>query len=165
MNKKTLFSLLAITLFTTIIFAQERALPNKEVKTLDGSNFNITDIENDGKPIVISFWATWCKPCKKELNNIAEVYEDWQDETGVKLVAISIDDTRSMAKVAPFVNASDWDYEIYLDPNSDLKRAMGVSTVPHTFLLNGENKIVWQHQGYVDGDENKLYEQIKKIAN
>ena len=165
MNKKILFSFLAIALFTTVNFAQTRSLPNKEVKTLDGNNFNIRSLSNNGNPIVISFWATWCKPCKKELNNIAEVYEDWQDETAVKLIAISIDDSRSMMRVKPYVNASDWEYEIYLDPNSDLKRAMGVSTVPHTFLLNGENKIVWQHQGYVDGDENKLYEQIKKIAN
>ena len=164
MNKKILFSFLTIALFTTVSFAQTRSLPNKEVKTLDGNNFNIRSLSNNGNPIVISFWATWCKPCKKELNNIAEVYEDWQDETGVKLVAISIDDTRSMSKVNPYVNSSDWDYEVYLDPNSDFKRAMGVSTVPHTFLLNGKNEIVWQHKGYVDGDEDELLEQIKKIA-
>jgi len=66
--------------------------------------------------------------------------------------------------VAPYVNASDWDYEVYLDPNGDLKRAMGVSTVPHTFLLNGKNEIVWQHRTYVDGDEDELLEQIEKIA-
>ena len=164
MNKKTLITFLIITLFTSIIFAQNRALPNKVVKTLEGSNYNITDLENDGNPIVISFWATWCKPCKKELNNIAEVYEDWQDETNVKLVAISIDDSRSIMRVAPYVNASDWEYEVYTDSNADFKRAMGVSTVPHTFLLNGNNEIVWQHQGYIEGDEEKLLEQIKKIA-
>ena len=155
---------LAITLITSVTYGQSRALPSTNVKTLDGSNFNITDLKNDGAPIVISFWATWCKPCKKELNNIAEVYDDWQEETGVKLVAISIDDTRSMSKVAPYVNASDWEYEIYLDPNSDFKRAMGVSTVPHTFLLNGENKIVWQHKGYIDGDEDELLEKIELLS-
>ena len=164
MKKKRYFSFLTLILCATVCFAQTRTLPSIEVKTLDGSNFNINKIENNGKPTIISFWATWCKPCKKELNNIAEVYEDWQDETGVKLVAISIDDTRSMAKVAPFVNASDWDYEIYLDPNSDLKRAMGVSTVPHTFLLNGKNDIVWQHKGYVDGDEIELLKETKKLV-
>ena len=164
MNKKTLFSFLIIALFTSISFAQNRTLPNTQVKTLDGSNFNIAKLKNDGEPIIISFWATWCKPCKKELNNIAEIYEDWQEETGVKLVAISIDDTRSMSRVAPYVNASDWEYEVYLDPNSDLKRAMGVSTVPYTFLLNGKNEIVWQHQGYVDGDEMELLREIKQLV-
>ena len=164
MNKKILFSFLAIALFTTISFAQTRSLPNKEVKTLDGNNFNIRSLSNNGSPIVISFWATWCKPCKKELNTIAEVYDDWQEETGVKLIAISIDDTRSMSKVAPYVNSSDWDYEVYLDSNSDLKRAMGVSTVPHTFLINGNGKIVWNHKGYIDGDEEELYEQIQHLV-
>ena len=164
MTKKKLFSFLAIALVTSISFSQNRTLPAVEVKTLSGSNFHITSLENDGNPIVISFWATWCKPCKKELNAIAEVYEDWQDKTNVKLVAISIDDTRSMMRVAPYVNASEWEYEVYLDSNGELKRAMGVSTVPHTFLLNGKNEIVWQHKGYVDGDEDELLRQIEKIA-
>ena len=162
--KKLFLTITAIALFSTLSVAQSRTLPSVDVKTLDGENINITAIENDGNPIVISFWATWCKPCKKELNNISEVYEDWQDETGVKVIAISIDNSRSMAKVSPYVNASDWDYEVYLDPNGDLKRAMGVSTVPHTFLLNSKKEIVWQHKGYVDGDEDDLLEQIEKIV-
>ena len=159
-----LLTITAVAILSTLSIAQNRTLPSVDVKTLNGGSMNITAIENDGNPIVISFWATWCKPCKKELNTIAEVYEDWQDETGVKLIALSIDDTRTMTKVAPYVNASDWDYEVYLDPNGDLKRAMGVSTVPHTFLLNSKKEIVWQHKGYVDGDENELLEQIEKIA-
>jgi len=162
--RKLFLTITAIALFSTLSVAQSRTLPSVDVKTLDGENINITAIENDGNPIVISFWATWCKPCKKELNNISEVYEDWQDETGVKVIAISIDNSRSMAKVSPYVNASDWDYEVYLDPNGDLKRAMGVSTVPHTFLLNAKKEIVWQHKGYVDGDEDELLEQIEKIV-
>ena len=161
--KKIILTIAVIGIFTTLSLSQNRTLPSVEVKTLDGENINIQEIENSGKPIVISFWATWCKPCKKELNAIAEVYEDWQEETGVKLIAISIDDTRSMSRVAPYVNSSDWDYEVYLDPNGDFKRAMGISTVPHTFLLNGKNEIVWQHKGYVDGDEDKLLEKIKKV--
>ncbi len=159
-----LLSSLALLLSVSTGFSQNRALPSVNLKTLDGKSVNIQELENDGKPIVISFWATWCKPCKKELNTIAEIYEDWQEETGVKLVAISIDDTRSMSKVAPYVNSSDWDYEILLDPNKDLSRVLGVSTIPHTFLLNGKKEIVWQHKGYVDGDEEELLEQIKKLA-
>lgn len=163
--RKLYLTLLSTILLSTLSIAQNRTLPSVNIKTLDGSTINTKSIENNGQPIVISFWATWCAPCKKELNAISEVYEDWQEETGVKLIAISIDNTRSMSKVAPYVNASDWEYEVYLDPNGDLKRAMGVQQVPHTFLLNGENKIVWQHRNYVDGDEDELLEEIKKLVN
>ena len=159
--KKILISLLLLV--STLSFAQIKNLPNVDVKKIDGSSFNFKNIENNGNPIVISFWATWCKPCTKELNNIAEVYEDWQDETNVKLVAVSIDDRRSQSKVAPYVNSSGWEYEIYIDPNSDLKRAMGVSTVPHTFLLDKNKQIIWQHRGYVEGDEYELFDEILKL--
>ena len=159
--KKIFISLLLLV--STISFAQIKNLPNVDVKKIDGSSFNFKNIDNNGNPIVISFWATWCKPCTKELNNIAEVYEDWQDETNVKLVAVSIDDRRSQSKVAPYVNSSGWEYEIYIDPNSDLKRAMGVSTVPHTFLLDKNKQIIWQHRGYVEGDEYELFDEILKL--
>ena len=163
--KNKFLTFLIIIVATTYSFSQSsRSLPNIQVKTLQGDAFNISELDNDGKPIIISFWATWCKPCKKELNNIAEVYEDWQDETGVKLVAVSTDDTRTMVKVAPYVNSTDWEYEVYLDPNSDLKRAMGVSSIPHTFLLNEKKEIIWQHRGYVEGDEEKLYEKVINLT-
>ena len=163
--QKQILTLLVVLLATTFGFSQGvRKLPNIEVKTLKGDAFNISELDNDGKPIVISFWATWCKPCKKELNAIAEVYEEWQDDTGVKLVAISIDDSRSASKVKPYVNSSGWEYEIYLDPNRDFSRSLGVSTVPHTFLLDGKGNIVWEHRGYIEGDEEELLEQIEQIS-
>ncbi|MGY8987180.1 MAG: TlpA family protein disulfide reductase [Flavobacteriales bacterium] len=162
--KKIIISICISILITASLVAQDRTLPNIKVKTLSGKSINIQSVENDGNPIVISFWATWCKPCKKELNTIAEIYEEWQDETGVKLVAVSIDDARSMSKVAPYINSADWDYEVYLDTNRELARALNVSKVPHTFLLNGKGKIVWEHKGYIDGDEEELYEQIEKIS-
>ena len=164
MIKKLILSIFAIAFFSISSFSQNRTLPSVKVKNLKGSLVNIQTIENDGNPIVISFWATWCKPCKKELNTIAEVYEDWQDNTGVKLVAISIDDSRSASKVKPYVNSSGWEYEIYLDPNRDLSRSLGVSTVPHTFLLDGKGNIVWEHRGYIEGDEEELLEQIEQIS-
>ena len=164
MIKKLILSIFLIAFFTVSSFSQNRTLPSVKVKNLKGSLVNIQTIENDGKPIVISFWATWCKPCKKELNAIAEVYEEWQDDTGVKLVAISIDDSRSASKVKPYVNASGWEYEIYLDPNRDLSRYLGVSTDPHTFLIDGDGNIVWEHRGYIEGDEEELLEQIEHIS-
>ena len=160
---KTRIITLLFFIITTTIYSQNKLLPSVDVKTINGKSININSIENNEMPIVINFWATWCKPCKKELNNIAEVYHEWQDETGVKIIAISIDDTRSMSKVAPYVNSVGWEYEVYLDSNGDLKRAMGVSTVPHTFLLNSKKEIVWQHRGYVDGDEDELFDEIQNL--
>ena len=160
---KTRIITLLFFIITTTTYSQNKLLPSVDVKTINGKSININSIENNEMPIVINFWATWCKPCKKELNNIAEVYDEWQDETGVKIIAISIDDTRSMSKVAPYVNSVGWEYEVYLDPNGDLKRAMGVSTVPHTFLLNSKKEIVWQHRGYIDGDEDELFDEIQNL--
>lgn len=162
---KTVLAISCIILFTSSINAQQQnTIPAATVFQLDGSPFNTSDIENDGKPIIINFWATWCSPCKRELNNITEMYEEWQEETGVILVAISIDDTRNMAKVAPYVNGKGWEYEVYIDPNGDFKRALGVNNVPHTFLVDANGKIVWQHNSYSEGDEYELFELVKKLA-
>lgn len=166
--KKQIF-MVGLILFSYICFAQEAQttkkdlLPSVEVKTLDGKKINIKDLSNNGKPIIISFWATWCKPCVKELNTIAEVYEKWQEETGVKLVAVSVDDTRSSAKVGPLVDGKGWEYEILLDLNGDLKRAMNVNEVPHMFIVNGSGEIVWQHTSFADGGEAEIISIVKKI--
>jgi cytochrome c biogenesis protein CcmG, thiol:disulfide interchange protein DsbE len=141
-----------------------RALPAVDVKNLTGQNISTSTFSNDGKPIVIDFWATWCKPCIEELNAINEVYADWQKETGVKVITISLDDARTMSRVAPFINGRSWKYENYIDPNGDFKRAMNVNMPPHTFLLNGKGEIVWQHVGFAEGNEEELFEQIKKVA-
>jgi peroxiredoxin len=161
---KKLVFILSVVLFVFTIQAQETSIPNVEIKTLDGKVFNTSDIKNDGKPIIIDFWATWCKPCVQELEAIESVYKQWQEETGVKIYAISVDNSRSMSRVAPFVNTKGWEYEVLLDPNSVFKEAMNVVNVPHVFLLNGSGEIVHQHTAYADGDEDELFELIKKVA-
>ncbi len=122
-------------------------------------------LSNDGKPMVISFWATWCKPCIRELNAINDQYIDWVEETGVKVIAISIDDSRNTARVKPFIKSQGWEYEVYLDENQEMKRALNVNNIPHTFLVDGEGNIVWQHSGYTPGDEDHLYLLIEMLAN
>lgn len=158
--KKLFLSVLLLAF--TLVMAQQK-LPSVSIKTLDKEVIDASELSNDGKPMVISFWATWCKPCQRELDAINEVYEDWVDETGVKVYAISIDDSRNVSRVAPLVNGKAWEFDVLLDTNSDLKRALGVGTIPHTFLLNGKGEIVYQHTGYNDGDEEELLEHIQEL--
>ncbi len=160
---KNLFIALLASSLLSMTLSGGSKLPAAKVKDLSGNTINTADFSNDGEPIVISFWATWCGPCKKELNAIHEVYEDWQDETGVKVIAISIDDTRSATRVKPYVDGQGWDFEVYLDSNQDFKRALNVNNVPQTFLLNGNGEVVWTHSGYNPGDEEELLEEIEKL--
>ncbi len=165
--RKLLMALSVCVALSTTMYAQDKGtqkLASAKVKTLDGKLFSTDSLQNNGKPMIVSFWATWCKPCINELNTISEVYEEWKTETGVKLVAISIDDARTMNSVKPFINGKNWPYEVYLDPNSDFKRAMNVGPVPHTFLVNGKGEIVSQHTSFSPGDEEKLLEEIKKLV-
>ena len=159
-----------LILLSTLVSAQEstvkyKKLPAIKIKDVKGQNFSTGDITNDGKPFIISFWATWCKPCVREMTAIADVYDDWVKETGVKLYAISIDDSRSMTLVAPMVNGKGWEYKVLLDPNSEFKRAMNVGPIPHTFLLNGKGEVVWQHTSFAEGDELKLIDLVRKLNN
>ena len=162
--KKSLILIFTVLLVSLNTIAQSKKLPNVKLKDLSGKSVEMSQLKNDGNPIIISFWATWCKPCKVELNTIAEDYDDWVDETGVKLVAISIDDARSSTRVEPYVNAQGWDYSVLLDPNGDFKRAMNVNNVPHTFLIDGKGNVVWDHNNYSPGDEKELYNEVLKLA-
>lgn len=163
MMKEKLFVLIFISSISLVAQEKLNDFPSVDIKNIEGKIINTDEFDNGGKPIIVSFWATWCKPCAKELDAISEVYDEWQDETGVKLLAISIDDARNTAKIAPFANGKDWPYEVYLDANSDLKRALNVNAIPHTFLLNGKKEIVWQHTSYFDGDEDELFEEVQKL--
>lgn len=166
--KKLAFSI-ALILLVSVAFCQEKTLknygklPNVTLKNLDGQSFSTANITNNGKPIIITFWATWCKPCLKEHDAINEVYQDWIDETGVKLYAVSIDNSRSSSRVKPTVNGKGWEFEVLSDVNQDFKRAINVNEPPHTFILDGTGTIRWQHVGYMDGDETEYIKVVRQI--
>lgn len=132
------------------------ALPEVTLRSMDGKEVNVSTLGVSGKPVIISFFATWCKPCMRELKAIDELYADWQDETGVEMYLVSIDQGQDVQKVAPLVNGYGWEYKVLLDPNGNLKRAMNVQNVPHLFVIDGKGKIVYQHTGYTPGDEEEV---------
>lgn len=164
---KKLFFALAVVV-STMSFAQEnessvKKVPEVKLKDMDGNEVNTGAMGFKG-PVIISFWATWCSPCKRELNTIHEVYPDWVAETGVKLVAVSIDDEKTKNSVPVYVNGKAWEYLVLMDTNGDFKRAMGVNNVPHTFLIDKDGNIVYSHNNYAPGDEEKLHEEILKLT-
>ncbi len=140
------------------------ALPSVPLQNLDGDAVNASTLGTDGKPVIVSFFATWCKPCMRELAAIEQVYDDWQDETGVELVAVSIDKAQDADKVRSLVASHDWPYTVLLDSNSELARGVGVQAVPHVLVVDGAGNVVYSHSGYHDGAETELYEHVKAVA-
>ncbi len=150
---------LAISLPT---FAQKK-LPTVEISTLGGEKILASELHNPDGAIIISFWATWCKPCMQELNAISELYTEWQKETNVKLIAISIDDARSAGRVPTMVKGKGWKFDVYIDTNQDLMRSLQVLNIPHTFILNSAGEIIYQHTSYKVGDEEEYFDIIQKL--
>lgn len=159
MNKIIAYTLLIAGSFS---FAQE--LPSLTLKDLDGNNTDLNKLVEGENVYIFSFWATWCVPCINELDAISEVYEDWQDETKVRLIAIATDDTRTKKRIRPMVNGKGWEYLVLYDDNQDLKRALNISTLPHTLVLKNQ-KIIHRRTGYNPGVEDELYEIITNHSN
>ena len=151
-----------ICLLAAVGVAQAQ-LPAVSLKTLDGTTVNTATLSNDGKPFIIDFFATWCKPCNRELSAIAEVYDEWQEETGVKIIAVSIDQAQNINKVKPLVDQNEWEYDVLLDPNSEFLKAFGGQMIPFVVVVDGKGNVVSKHSGYTDGAENELIEEVRKL--
>lgn len=167
-SSKPAFLLSGLFMVSLLAFAQgaqaQDRLPNVELTDMNGQRVNLSAYGESGEITVINFWATWCTPCKKELNNIVDLYPDWQEDFNVRLVAISIDDARNKAKVKSYVNGQGWDYDVLLDVNGVLKQKLNFQTIPFTVVIDANGNIVERHSGYVDGDEYLLEEKLAELA-
>lgn len=157
--------LLIIFLLFGIIQAQENAkklegiAPNFELEDLDGEYYELNDFLGEG-PVLISFWATWCKPCIQELKEYNKIYNELKDKD-FKMVAISTDSERSVAKVKPFISSMGYKFSVLLDTNSDVARKYYARVMPHSVILNKNGEIIYSHVGYSFGDEKKVKEIVQ----
>ena len=161
--------LLSFMMVSVGLFAQDEdtagPLPSVTVKNLNGQSLDLADYGSNGKITAISFWATWCTPCKKELDAISDIYEDWQDEFGdFELLAITIDNARQLTKVPGIVATKGWEFEVLSADQNEIQNALNFQTIPHTFLVDEEGNIVYSHSGYVPGDEIELEDHIRELV-
>ena len=158
--KKLMFLMFALVMGFS---ASAQTLPDVKIENQEGKVVSIREVI-DGTPMIISFWSTTCKPCIMELNAINNNLPDWLEEVNMKVVAVSVDDARTVSRARAMTQGQGWDdYTCLYDKNQDLKRAMNVSLTPHTFIVDGEGNIIYSHSGYTPGSEEELFEKIKAL--
>ena len=158
--KKLLFLMLAVMVG---VGASAQSLPDVKIENQEGKVVSTKSLA-DGTPMIISFWSTTCKPCIQELNAINDNLADWLEEVDMKVVAVSVDDARTVSRARAMTKGQGWDdYVCLYDKNQDFKRAMNVSLTPHTFIVDGKGHIVYSHSGYTPGSEQELFEKIKAL--
>ena len=161
--KNTLFLLLIVA--TMVGFTSpdvSKKLPDITITDLAGKPVNIQEYAKGSQLTVLSFWATWCSPCKRELDAIQELYPDWIENYDVRLVAITIDNSRALTQVRPIIEEKGWEFDVLVDSKQELQQALNFQAIPQTFLVDTEGNILFQHEGYTPGDEYELEEIIKK---
>ena len=158
--KKMMFLMLALFIGVS---ASAQSLPNVNVENQEGKVVSTRELV-DGTPMIISFWSTTCKPCIAELNAINESLYEWLEEVDMKVVAVSVDDSRTLTRARGMAQGQGWDDFICLyDKNQDFKRAMNVASTPWVFVVDGKGNIVYSHSGYTPGSEQELFDKIKGL--
>ena len=161
--KKILIAI-ACLLFTASVNAQE--LPDTQIKDVNsGKKVAFNQIFEKGKVTLISFWATWCVPCKKEIKNISLKLPAWKKEADFNYITISIDESRSEGLVRTYAVSQGWSFPYYIDPNSDLKRSLSFQNVPYTLIIDKTGKIAFMHTGYEEGGESEIWAKVKELAS
>lgn len=156
-----ILALAALLIATPLIASDGPGVPNWRTRCADGSRIDFHETLSDG-PVVLSFWATWCKPCLRELPHLAELQEKYEGR--VTVLAVNIDETRSVNKVRPFLKSKRIDLQVPMDTSGDIRRLLQVgSSVPYVLIYDEHGNEVYSHSGYKDGDEHELEAQVRKL--
>jgi cytochrome c biogenesis protein CcmG/thiol:disulfide interchange protein DsbE len=159
--RKSLLVIAALILILAVQSARAqsgREAPDFTLEDLDGDWVSLQDVVGDG-PLLISFWATWCRPCLEELRELQILFEEYEPR-GLTMLAISTDSERSIAKVKPLVRSKGYTFCVLLDTNSDVARLYYAQNIPYTVIIDSAGSIVYTHMGYRKGDELEVREVI-----
>lgn len=152
--------LLSIIIFSVLLTASDgKKIPSHKFENLEGKQSELKTLLSK-QVTIITFWATWCKPCAEEMSEFQKLLDTYK-ESGLKVIAISTDNERSISKVKPFMKSKKFDFTVLLDTNGEAMRKFGVQSVPHTFIVSDDGTILYNHSGYSKGDEKKVEEIIK----
>jgi peroxiredoxin len=163
MRLSTFFTLILALGFTNLIFAQQQ-ISSAELKTLEQETVDLADLLKEKDLTVISFWATWCKPCQSELDAIADLYPEWQEDLGVQMLAITIDTQRQLSKVPGILSTKGWEYTVLSDANNVMRNQLGFQAIPQTYVVDSAGNVLYSHSGYSPGDEYELEDKLKELA-
>jgi cytochrome c biogenesis protein CcmG, thiol:disulfide interchange protein DsbE len=142
----------------------EIAVADWTLNTADGGTVNFHDTLAKG-PVVISFWATWCKPCLKEMSHLNRMAGEYEGQ--VTFLAVNADNSKSVAKVAPFLSAKGYNNLVVpLDTGAELSSLLQVTgIVPFLIVFDGQGREIYRHVGYKEGDEEELQHEIENLLS
>ena len=154
---------LVATIFSAMYADKQRdiMLPDLSVRLLDGKQVRLSALLEEG-PLLVSFWATWCAPCKKEMIFLEEFHQKY-NENSFRVLAISTDSPKSMSKVKSYIRAKKYTFLVGIDPNQEIAKKMNALLMPTTLILNKDRKVSWYHQGFIPGDEKEIEAQIRAV--
>lgn len=137
------------------------AAPDWTLETPAGARVSFADELAKG-PVVVSFWATWCKPCLKELPHLEAMAAHYAGR--VTILAVSTDDSKSIAKVEPLVRSRGWTHlKVLVDPAAAVQQLLQVESMPHVILYDRDGREAYRHTGYAEGDEERLRAAIEAL--
>lgn len=157
-------TLMICLLFVSAAQAQEASVgsvPPLAAKTIDGDALVLADALEEG-PVVVTFWATWCRPCRKELPELQKLVAKYGDR-GFQVVAVSGDGPVDAAKVAPYVKSQQFTFAVVRDEDGEIRRNFQVEVFPTTFLVGRDGTILHRQVGYRRGDEKILDARLAEL--
>jgi cytochrome c biogenesis protein CcmG/thiol:disulfide interchange protein DsbE len=162
LSKLILFFFIMSLLFSSAQTTEKKSkAPDFSGQDLDGTKIELKTLLSEG-PVLISFWATSCKPCIKELSELQKIYPDYKKK-GFEILAVDVDGPRSVSAVKPKVKGLKWEFPVLLDINKDIYRKYQVLGIPHTVLIDQNGEIRYTHTTYRSGDEKVIQKKIDEL--